>query len=86
MTAMSMRRAARALEEALGQGHLIPVCFISARIGAGVDELVDVIVRLLPNSTEGETADSSAAKGMPSRHAPDPTQATRARACLQDHG
>jgi elongation factor G len=41
------------LEEALRQGHLIPVCFVSARSGAGVRELLDVIVRLLPNPAEG---------------------------------
>ena len=41
------------LEQALREGHLIPVCFVSARSGAGVAELLDVIVRLLPNPTEG---------------------------------
>lgn len=40
-------------EQALRDGHLIPVCFVSARSGAGVQELLDVIVRLLPNPTEG---------------------------------
>jgi elongation factor G len=41
------------LEQALREGHLIPVCFVSARTGAGVAELLDVIERLLPNPTEG---------------------------------
>ena len=41
------------LEQALREGHLIPVCFVSARNGAGVAELLDVIVRLLPNPAEG---------------------------------
>jgi elongation factor G len=40
-------------EKALREGHLIPVCFVSARTGAGVPELLDIIVRLLPNPTEG---------------------------------
>jgi elongation factor G len=40
-------------EKALREGHLIPVCFASARTGAGVDELLDIISRLLPNPTEG---------------------------------
>ncbi|HEY4080428.1 MAG TPA: elongation factor G [Burkholderiaceae bacterium] len=41
------------LEQALREGHLIPVCFCSARTGAGVAELLDVIERLLPNPAEG---------------------------------
>ncbi len=41
------------LEEALRQGHLIPICFVSARNGAGVGELLDVIDALLPNPAEG---------------------------------
>jgi elongation factor G len=41
------------LERALREGHLIPVVFTSARTGAGVAELLDVIVELLPNPTEG---------------------------------
>ena len=41
------------LERALREGHLIPVVFTSARTGAGIGELLDVIVRLLPNPTEG---------------------------------
>jgi elongation factor G len=40
-------------EAALRAGHLVPVCFVSARTGAGVAELADVFVKLLPNPTEG---------------------------------
>ncbi len=40
-------------EKALREGHLIPVCFVSARNGAGVAELLDVFVKLLPNPAEG---------------------------------
>ena len=40
-------------EKALREGHLVPVCFVSARNGAGIAELLDIIVKLLPNPTEG---------------------------------
>ncbi len=40
-------------EKALRQGHLIPVCFMSARTGAGVDQFLEIVARLAPNATEG---------------------------------
>ena len=40
-------------EKALREGHLVPVCFVSAETGAGVRELLDIFVRLMPNPTEG---------------------------------
>jgi elongation factor G len=45
------------LEQALREGHLIPVCFTSSRTGAGVAELLDVVVKLLPNPTESNPPD-----------------------------
>ncbi|HSH40496.1 MAG TPA: elongation factor G [Arenicellales bacterium] len=42
-----------AFEKALREGHLVPVCFVSARTGAGVPELLQIIGRLLPNPAEG---------------------------------
>ncbi|MEO8675424.1 MAG: elongation factor G [Casimicrobiaceae bacterium] len=40
-------------EKALREGHLIPVCFVSAKSGAGIAELLDVLVKLAPNPAEG---------------------------------
>ncbi|MFM2058337.1 MAG: hypothetical protein RLY71_2722, partial [Pseudomonadota bacterium] len=45
------------LEQALREGHLIPVVFVSARTGAGVAQLLDVIVQLLPDPSEGNLPD-----------------------------
>jgi elongation factor G len=40
-------------EQALREGHLVPICFVSARTGAGVAELLEVFERLMPNPLEG---------------------------------
>ena len=40
-------------EKALRDGHLIPVCFVSAKTGAGVPELLDIFAKLAPNPIEG---------------------------------
>jgi elongation factor G len=41
-----------AFEKALREGHLVPVCFVSARSGLGVSELLQVAERLFPDPTE----------------------------------
>jgi len=40
-------------EQALREGHLVPVCFVSAETGAGIAELLTVFERLMPNPAEG---------------------------------
>ncbi|HYH41751.1 MAG TPA: elongation factor G [Burkholderiales bacterium] len=65
-------------EQALREGHLIPICFVSARNGAGVAELLEVFVKLMPNPTEGnppqflkgegEAAQPIQARPEPARH------------------
>ncbi|NKI34689.1 elongation factor G [Wenzhouxiangella sp. XN79A] len=42
-----------AFELALRQGHLVPICFTSARTGAGIDDLLAFAARLLPSPLEG---------------------------------
>jgi len=67
------------LERAMREGHLVPVLFTSAKTGAGIAELLDVIVKLLPNPTEGNPPvyfNTPSAGGTPAEiHAvPDPTR------------
>jgi elongation factor G len=62
------------LEQALREGHLIPICFVSARTGAGVPELLDVIARLLPDPSEGNPPaflQGEGAEAKPLRAEPD---------------
>jgi elongation factor G len=62
-------------EKALREGHLIPVCFVSARNGAGVAELLDIFVKLMPNPTEGnppQLLKGEGDKAQPVRAEPDP--------------
>ena len=64
------------LEQALREGHLIPVCFVSARSGAGVAELLDVIVQLMPNPLEANAPDflkGEGAQAIPMHTTPDPS-------------
>ena len=63
------------LEQALREGHLIPVCFASAKSGAGVAELLDVIVKLLPHPGEANPPEFLRGEGegaVPLTAAPDP--------------
>ena len=65
------------LEQALREGHLIPVCFVSARSGAGVAELLDIIVKLLPNPLEANAPDflnGEGAEAQPMHADPDPAK------------
>jgi elongation factor G len=41
-----------AFEQCLREGHLVPICFTSARTGAGVKELLDLFETLMPSPAE----------------------------------
>ncbi len=40
-------------EKALREGHLIPICFVSAETGTGIDQLLHVFATLMPTPLEG---------------------------------
>lgn len=42
-----------AFEQALREGHLVPICFTSAKTGAGLGEFLKLCKRLVPNPAEG---------------------------------
>jgi elongation factor G len=41
-----------AFEQCLREGHLVPICFVSARTGAGVKELLELFEKLMPSPRE----------------------------------
>nr|VFJ98443.1 MAG: elongation factor G [Candidatus Kentron sp. H]VFJ98538.1 MAG: elongation factor G [Candidatus Kentron sp. H]VFK03506.1 MAG: elongation factor G [Candidatus Kentron sp. H] len=45
-----------AFQKALREGHLIPVCFVSAQTGVGIQQLLDIFTKLMPNPQEGNQA------------------------------
>ena len=67
-------------EQALREGHLVPVCFVSARTGAGIPELLEIFSRLMPNPLEGNpppflctrAEDDKRVDAMPVEVVPDP--------------
>ncbi len=64
-----------AFEQCLREGHLVPVCFTSARSGAGVAELLDIAARLLPHPGEANPPpflQGQGADAQPIQASPDP--------------
>lgn len=64
-----------AFEQCLREGHLVPVCFVSARTGAGIAEMLDFAARLFPNPAEGNPPAFQKGNGeqaQPIRAVPDP--------------
>jgi elongation factor G len=64
-----------AFEQCLREGHLVPVCFASARTGTGVRELLDIAERLFPNPAEANPppfVKSNGSGPQPIEAVPDP--------------
>lgn len=51
-TGLSGKQLHDAFEQCLREGHLVPICFVSARSGAGVKALLDLFERLMPSPAE----------------------------------
>lgn len=64
-----------AFEECMRQGHLVPICFCSAKTGAGIDDLLHVIADYLPSPLEGNprpfVTDAEDGTETPYTHTPD---------------
>ena len=43
-------------EQSLREGHLVPICFTSALTGGGIEDLLTITTKLMPNPTEGNPA------------------------------
>lgn len=64
-------------ETALREAHLIPICYCSAETGAGIPELLEIMVRLMPNPAEGNPPPFMKGEGAdmrPVEVAPDPSR------------
>ena len=64
-------------EQALREGHLVPVCFTSATTGAGVRELLQVFEKMMPNPMEGNPPAFVNGEGVdaaPVEVSPDPSR------------
>ena len=64
-----------AFEQCLREGHLVPVCFVSARAGTGVAALLDIAERLLPHPGEANPppfVKGTGAEAAPIKAVPDP--------------
>ncbi len=64
-----------AFEQCMREGHLVPVCFASARTGVGVRKLLDVAERLFPHPGEGNPPlfrKGRGADAVPLELSPDP--------------
>jgi elongation factor G len=75
---LDQRQLHEAFEECMRRGHLVPVCFCSAKTGAGIDDLMHVIADYLPGPLEGNprpfVIDNGSGGQRPYAHTPDPAK------------
>ena len=62
-------------ERALRRGHLIPVCFVSAATGAGLNQLLRVFSQLMPSPLEGNAPEFRSGEEDAAPYEVDPTAA-----------
>lgn len=66
-----------AFEQCLREGHLVPICFVSARTGAGIAELLALFESLMPHPGEANPplfVKGAGATAEPFRTVPDPAR------------
>ncbi|TBR37092.1 MULTISPECIES: elongation factor G [Dyella] len=72
-SSLSPQQLHDAFEQCLREGHLVPICFVSARTGVGVQEWLDIADKLLPNPSEGNAPPFLDTDGDRVIATPDPT-------------
>lgn len=73
--ALSKEELHDAFEQCLREGHLVPICFVSARTDVGVNEFLTILQKLLPNPAEGNAPSfvkGAGANAQPIEAKPDP--------------
>lgn len=76
-TSLGREELHEAFEQCLREGHLVPICFVSARTGVGVPELLNLAERLLPSPAEGNPPPFMRREGsadLPVETVPDPAR------------
>lgn len=68
--AISVEQLHDPFERALRDGHLVPVCFVSAATGAGLRQLLQILARLMPDPTEGNPPEFLQGEGSQARPVP----------------
>ncbi len=65
-----------AFEQSLREGHLVPICYVSAKSGAGIDQLLHVFASLLPSPLEGNPRTFITEEGSEMQAEPDADKPT----------